>query len=153
MIDIRTILSETGLSNGLSETQLGKLASFPEEQSASKGTVIIREDSRTRDLYIICKGRVSIRMTLPSGIDKEEILLMLTEKQIFGEISLVDGSPRSATVRAEEDVVLLRFDYQKLIDFFEEDPRAGFHMMRNIAAILATRTRNTNLLWRNLMIW
>jgi len=153
MNNIITMLHETGLANGLNDTQLNTLSGFPEEQSASKGTIIIREDSRTRDLYIICKGRVSIRMTLPSGIEKEEILLMLNEKQIFGEISLVDGSPRSATVRAEEDVVLLRFDYQKLIDFFDEDPRAAYLIMRNIAAILAARTRNTNLLWRNLMIW
>lgn len=153
MEDIIPLLRQTGLANGLSDPQLSVLCALPLEQAFPKGSIIIREDSRTRDLYIIRSGRVSIRMTLPSGIEQEEILLMLNDGQIFGEISLVDGSPRSATVRAEDDVVVLCFDYQQLTNFFDADPRAGYQMMRNIASILASRTRNTNLLWRNLMIW
>ena len=104
MNDTTMLLKSTGLGAGLSEEQLATLSAVAEEQEITKGTIIIKEESRTRDLYIIRKGRVSVRMKLPSGVEQEEILLMLTEGQIFGEFSLVDGSPRSATIRAEEDV-------------------------------------------------
>jgi CRP-like cAMP-binding protein len=65
----------------------------------------------------------------------------------------VDGSPRSATVQTDEEVLAYRFDYDRLSKLLTDYPRIGYILMRNIAAIIANRVRNTNMLWRNSLIW
>jgi len=146
-------LEETGLTKGMTPDEVRALADLAEHLNYSRGAAIIQEDTKTRDLYVVCNGRVSIRLTLPSTEDKEEVIYSMREGQIFGEIALVDGSPRSATVRAEDDVEVLKFEFQKLSALLDERPRIGYLMMRNIASIIATRVRNTNMLWRNSLIW
>lgn len=147
------ILDIAGLSKDMSEEETRELAGIADAREFSRGTTIIREDSKSRDLYIICCGRVSIRLTLPSMESKEEIIYSMRDGQIFGELSLVDGSPRSATVKAEDDVTVICFDFDRLGVLLEKIPRIGYILMRNIAAIIATRVRNTNMLWRNSLIW
>ncbi len=152
-MDYKNLLKISGLSKDMTDEEVQALVSIAQEQHFARGAEIIREDSRSRDLFIICKGRVSIRLSLPTEVGKEEIIYSMRDGQIFGELSLVDGSPRSATVRADEEVVACMFEYQKLSALLEQNPRIGYLLMRNIAAIISTRVRNTNLLWRNSLIW
>ncbi len=142
-----------GLVRGMSEDEIQVLAAISEQKEFPKTAAIIQEDSKSRDLYVICCGRISVRLTLPAMVSKEEIVYTMRDGQIFGELALVDGSPRSATVRAEDDVTVLRFDFTKLSELLDNSPRIGYLLMRNIAAIIAARVRNTNMLWRNSLIW
>lgn len=146
-------LQLAGLVKGMSEDEIEALAKLAEEKEYPRGAIIIQEDSKSRDLYVICCGRISIRLTLPSMESKEEIVYTMRDGQIFGELALVDGSPRSATVRAEDDVTVIRFDFDGLSGLLDSSPRIGYFLMRNIAAIIAARVRNTNMLWRNSLIW
>ncbi|MBM3325407.1 MAG: cyclic nucleotide-binding domain-containing protein [Calditrichaeota bacterium] len=147
------LLKTAGLAKDMTGEEVAALASIAEEQRFARGAEIIREDSKSRDLFVICKGRVSIRLSLPTEVGKEEIIYTMRDGQIFGELSLVDGSPRSATVRAEEEVITCQFDFKKLSALLDEKPRIGYLLMRNIASIISARVRNTNMLWRNSLIW
>jgi len=130
------------------------LASVSSRHNYPQGSVILREDDSSRDLYLIRKGRVSIALNItPADEERKEIIFTLRQGELFGEMSLVDGSPRSASVNAEDNVVLYRLDYEDLIQYLENNPSIGFLFMRNVAGIIAGRTRSTNMLWRNLMIW
>ena len=84
---------------------------------------------------------------------KEEIVYTMHDGQIFGELSLVDGSPRSASVKAQNKVRTCRFDFDILNELLEKKPRIGYLLMKNIAVIISARIRNTNMLWRNSLIW
>lgn len=150
---IRGILSATNLTVGLNDNEITALISVAEFRIYKRGTPIILEDSKSRDLYVISEGRASVRISLPSDEEREEIVYTMREGQVFGELSLVDGSPRSATVRAEDDVSAFVFDFNKLNNLLENQPRIGYFLMRNIAAIISNRMRNTNMLWRNSIIW
>lgn len=147
------LLNKSELSKDMSEQESRALAELAELRSYDKGTDIVKENSKSRDLYIIKKGRVSIRLMLPTEEGRDEIVYQMRDNQIFGELSLVDGSPRSATVKAEEDVTVLRYDFNKLSGLLERFPRIGYLLMKNIAAIISARIRSTNLLWRNTLIW
>ncbi len=147
------LLEAAGLNKEMTPAESEALSGIAEERSYSKGRVILVEDSKSRDLFIICHGRVSIRLSLPTESGKEEVIYTMRDGQIFGELSLVDGSPRSATVKAEEDVVTCAYEYDKLMKLLDENPRIGFLLMRNIASIISQRVRNTNMLWRNSLIW
>lgn len=147
------LLETAGLINGMSPEEAATLASVAEERKYPKGSVILREDSKTRDLFVICSGRVSIRLSLPTESGREEVIYTMREGQIFGELSLVDGSPRSATVRAEEEVITCAYEYDTLNTLLDQQPRIGYLLMRNIASIISARVRNTNMLWRNSLVW
>ena len=155
--DISTIVKATlaaaGLTTDLTSEELDRLVAIATEQRYARGVAIIREDAKSRDLYIIKRGRVSVRLKLPSELGREEVIYQMRDGQIFGELALVDGSPRSATVQADEEVLAYRFDYNRLSKLLTDYPRIGYILMRNIAAIIANRVRNTNMLWRNSLIW
>jgi len=147
------LLSEAGLIREMTPEEAEVLANTGSECAYSRGTIILKEDSKTRDLFVICSGRVSIRLSLPTESGREEVIYTMRDGQIFGELALVDGSPRSATVRAEEDVLTCVYDYDLLNALLNEHPRIGYLLMRNIASIISARVRNTNMLWRNSLIW
>ncbi|MBM3328261.1 MAG: cyclic nucleotide-binding domain-containing protein [Calditrichaeota bacterium] len=147
------LLGAAGLTRDFNEEEISALASVAEERRFPKGSEVIREDSKSRDLFVISRGRVSIRLTLPTEIGKEEVIYTMRDGQIFGELSLVDGSPRSATVRTEDEVVCHQFEYVRLAQLLDDRPRIGYLLMRNLASIISQRVRNTNMLWRNSLIW
>ncbi|MDP8228629.1 MAG: cyclic nucleotide-binding domain-containing protein [Candidatus Electryoneaceae bacterium] len=149
----KELLKASGLTKDMLPEEIESIITLSEEQSFPKGTVILREVESSRDMYVIKSGRVSIRLSIPCAQENDEIILILRDGQIFGEMSLVDGSPRSASVMAEDEVIVYIMDYQKLSELLETTPRIGYIFMRNIASIIASRTRSTNMLWRNLMTW
>ncbi|MDP8240646.1 MAG: cyclic nucleotide-binding domain-containing protein [Candidatus Hatepunaea meridiana] len=149
----KNTLKSSGIAKDMTDDQVSAIAQIGTEQRYPKGVAIVREDAKSRDLYIIRDGRVSIRLKLPSEFGKEEVIFQMRDCQIFGELALVDGSPRSATAFADEEVTAYRFDYDRLSKLLEEQPRIGYILMRNIASIIANRVRNTNMLWRNTLIW
>lgn len=151
--ELLNALEASGIIRDLNPDELKALANLAEQLTFPKDATIIFEDDKSRDLYMICEGSVSIHISLPSDHGREEVLYTMREGQIFGELALVDGSRRSASVRAEEPVRVYIFEYDKLNALFEKFPRIGFVLMRNIAAIIAQRVRNTNMLWRNSLVW
>jgi CRP-like cAMP-binding protein len=68
-------------------------------QSFKAGDVIIRQGSYETSAYIIESGKVEISITVN---DKKTVFAIMGEKQIFGEMGLMDDRPRSATVTALE---------------------------------------------------
>ena len=147
------LLDSAGLIKEMTAAESEVLSSIAEERVYAKGQVILMEDSKSRDLFIVCHGRVSIRLSLPTESGREEVIYTMRDGQIFGELALVDGSPRSATVKAEEEVVACIYEYEKLMKILDEHPHIGYLLMRNIASIISQRVRNTNMLWRNSLIW
>ena len=149
---LETLLS-SHLTNDMVESEINALVEIAKERTYKSGKIIIHEDSKTRDLYIVHVGKATVKISLPSDIGHQEVIYAMRDGQIFGELSLVDGSPRSATVIAETEVITFRFDYDELMKLLEKQPRIGFHLMRNLAVIISARMRNTNMLWRNSIMW
>ncbi|MCF7810030.1 cyclic nucleotide-binding domain-containing protein [bacterium] len=151
--EVTKILKNSGLGRELADEEIAKIANLAVGKSFIKNSRILREDSKSRDLFMIADGRVSVRLKLPSEFGREEAIYQIREGQVFGELSLVDGSPRSATVYADDDVETFQFDHTELMQLLEDNPRIGFVLMRNLASIIAHRVRNTNMLWRNSLVW
>ena len=102
-------------------------ASFPEEplrllatmvtrRSATRSSIIIAAGDPTESLYIVISGRLKVMMSDSDG--KEVILAILGPGEFFGEMGLIDDSPRSASVVAIEPCELLaitRRDFKKCL--------------------------------------
>ena len=87
------------------EDQLRALATMVTRRSAPRGAAIMHAGDVTDSLYIIVSGRLKVMMGEPDG--KEVILSILGPGEFFGEMGLIDDSPRSATVIAIEPCELL----------------------------------------------
>ncbi|MEN9562884.1 MAG: hypothetical protein RIR73_1128 [Chloroflexota bacterium] len=95
---------------------LAELAELLQEIFVQPGDVIVREGETGDSLYIIVDGKVEV-------VDDNRILNQLESRAVFGELSMLDSSPRTATVRALEETSLLRLDqvsfYEIMSDYVE----------------------------------
>jgi CRP/FNR family cyclic AMP-dependent transcriptional regulator len=89
------------------------------------------------DFYVVQSGKVDI--SSPDETGKDVLLATLGAGHFFGEISLLDGGPRTATVRAHTDVTLLSLGREDFLRFLEQHPRAAVHML----TVLGQRQRET----------
>jgi CRP-like cAMP-binding protein len=139
------LLKKVDILNGLSESQLEKVAELCQEQTRNVDEVIFRENDKSSELYLIQDGLVEITLSVPEP-GTEKSIVTLGKGQIFGEIALVDEGPRSASARCMADGTKLwvakREDF---ISLCEKDTSIGFIVMRNIAADLSFRIRTINL--------
>jgi len=127
------------LFSGLGQDQVQAIARAGELQNAAKGAIVIREDeSQGRGLFVLLEGEAKVVLTGTDG--REAVLAFLTEGDFFGEMSLLDGDPRSATVRASTDTRLLVLKRDAFFDLLRAFPEIAISML----AELSTRLRNAN---------
>ena len=99
----------------------------------AKGDTIFREGERGDEFFVVVRGNVEIR----SG---DRRLETLRPKGIFGEMALIDKSPRSATVTAVTDVELVPVDERQFLFLVSQTPFFALKVMR----VLAGRLRVAN---------
>lgn len=101
---IKKSLKQMPVFRGLSEKHMDQIIdNFHILNVSKEGTVFYQSDEST-DLYIVLKGKV--RAVLLDEEGRELILTTFCEGEFFGEMSVLDGQPRSATIIAEEDSTL-----------------------------------------------
>ena len=149
---ITSILSLTEIFDTLSPTQLELIASICVFEEYAKDHILLRENEESDELYVIGGGGVEILMN-PGVVgdtkDLAKVAVTLTELrqgQVFGEISLVDQGLRSATVKVSRNgTQLLRIARKRLMLLCDTYPELGYRIMKNLAADLAFKIRNTDL--------
>ena len=96
-----------------------------------KNNLIIFEDDRGLNLFVLRKGRVKISRISEEG--GEVILAILGEGEFFGELSVIDGLSRSATVTALDDVELLVMKREEFIAALERYPQVSLFLLKELA--------------------
>jgi CRP-like cAMP-binding protein len=91
-----------------------------------QGARIMREGQAGSSMYIVLEGRVSVAIN-------KKIVEKMGVGGVFGEMALVDQSPRSASAVARTDCTLLSFNRDSLIGLVKSDPEIGMAMMRAAA--------------------
>ena len=102
-----------------------------------KGEEIIKEGMLSDCAYIIDSGKVEVSKILQNG--EKQIISLLNENDIFGEMGLIDGFPRSATVVALEDCTISIMTQAAFNSLAEHNPQA----LMPILKVLAKRLRAT----------
>ena len=104
-------------------------------QFFKKGEEIIKEGTLSDCAYIIESGSVQVSKILSNG--EEQVIGVLEENDIFGEMSLIDGLPRSATVLALEDCTISVMTPEVFNSLSKRNPEA----LMPILKVLASRLR------------
>ncbi|MFN8387834.1 MAG: cyclic nucleotide-binding domain-containing protein [Anaerolineales bacterium] len=140
-------------------TQLDLVASLCQEATYQKDDLIFKENSSSKELYVIAQGEVDIFLdpALVSASDssvENHVIATLRRGQSFGEVALVDEGLRSASACAtQSDTRLLIIPRDKLIMLCETYPQLGYRLMHNLAADLAMKIRNTDLRIREQLLY
>ena len=105
-----------------------------------KSEIIFEENSIGNEMYIVSSGRVKLYTQPKTG--RRTVLAILKPGEHFGEMALVDGSPRSATAVAHKDnTKLVVLDKAKFLYLVQQQPEFAFAMMET----LSKRIREANL--------
>jgi len=104
----------------------------------SKGGVLFSEGDDGQTLYVIVEGK--IKLGTRSGDGRENLLSILGPGEMFGELSLFDVGPRTATATAVTDTRLLALGHDKVIPWVTAHPEVSLQLL----ARLAQRLRRTN---------
>jgi CRP/FNR family cyclic AMP-dependent transcriptional regulator len=134
----REFLRSVPLFSRLGEASLDAILRLTRRKRFRKDEVIFHEKEVGDTLFVILHGRVKVAIFGDDG--KEVTLSVLAEGDSFGEMSLLDSEPRSATVMAEEDCELLSLQRDDFMRGLEQDPG----MSASLIQILATRLRKAN---------
>lgn len=87
----------------------------------SEGSLVLSEGDQGTSMYVIASGSVNV---YTAGRDGKQVLLArLGTGDFFGEVSVLSGKPRTATITATEPTTLLRLDREQLADVIREHPR------------------------------
>ncbi|MBP40067.1 MAG: cyclic nucleotide-binding protein [Chloroflexi bacterium] len=106
-----------------------------------KGSYVFKEGAHGGYMFFISKGEVEV---IKQFDNKKHTIAKLEEGRSVGKMSLIDGSPRSATVRATSElklIVLKHEDFKKLND---EEPAIANKILMGIATLLSLILRDTN---------
>lgn len=131
----RALLAAIPLFEGLDETELGKVSALARVKNYPARAVVVRQGDPAAALFAIVRGRLKVVATGPDGNDT--VLGIMGEREVFGEVALLDGGPRSATCSAVEACDLLEIDRTAFLELLRESPSISVKLLR----VLAQRLR------------
>jgi CRP/FNR family transcriptional regulator, cyclic AMP receptor protein len=132
-------LQSVPLFSALPEEQLSALATRVTVERFRRNAVILHYGSEEDGLRIILSGRAKV--LIPSKGRREVILSLLAAGDFFGEMTLLDGKPRSANVIAQEPCMVLSIGKAD----FMQCTSGNFELTMRIAGVLVTRLRAAQL--------
>ena len=124
-------LAKVPVFGALDEEARAELARYLKPARHKKEAVIVSREEPGTALFLLVAGKVKVVLYGPSG--REVILSMLKDGDFFGEMSLLDGQPRSASVVAIADSEVLILDRGDFVRFVENRPSVGLSMLAEMS--------------------
>jgi len=132
------VLRQAPLFSALDEDAAESLGSSMQRIQLRRGEVLFREGDSGDRLYVVTEGKVKLGRTSVDG--RENLLAILGPGQMFGELSLFDPGPRSATATAVTDCTLRSLSHDELSLWLDTRPDVA----RGLLNQLASRLRRAN---------
>lgn len=138
-MDIHAVLSQTKLFSHIPADAMADLASRAHIIEIKSGGTLFETGSASDGIYVVVTGR--LRVVLPNGSVVGEVV----RYEPIGEMGLLFGEPRSATIYAVRDSILLKFDRNELLKLAIAHPEALMEMTRVIITRLRQNQRSVAL--------
>lgn len=125
---------------GLSRRELMTLATFSKEKRFAGGAFLFQEGDKGTEMYVILEGKALISKFIPGG--GEEALAILERGDFFGEMSLIDGQPRSADAKAHGGpLTVLALDQATVREILAMDSHASLEFLQLLCRLIVNRLR------------
>lgn len=135
-------LLETPLFEDLNAGELGEVVRVMQIQRVRPEHAIFKEGDAGDAWYVIYEGEAEVEKRDPFSPKRK--VATLESHACFGEMAILDDSPRSASVIARTDVTLFRFPSVPFQDLLDEDNLAAFKLVHAMARTLCVRQRRLN---------
>ena len=135
----RAALRASPLFQAMQPEELDAILEFATERRVRRGQVVFQKGDTGSSMMAVLSGRVRISAVNAEG--KEITLNVINPGQVFGEIALLDGQPRSADAGAIEDTALLVIERRQFMPFLESNQNLTIRML----VVLCERLRSTSL--------
>ena len=144
-------LKTVRLFREFAEPELQALTGRLRERKLRKGHVLFREGDEGEEMFLVREGTVLVSKSVTGKV--EQVLARFGSGDFFGEMSLFDRAPRSATIQAETDSVLLALDRDNLNALIEVNPRAAAAYFHGLVQVFIERLRASGELVAEITRW
>ena len=140
----KLFLRRVPLLASLDDLQLDRLAAGSIRRNYPRGRTIVSEGEPSQSLYILLSGRAKVQRSDSEG--KEVILSVLGSGDWFGEMSMIDDAPRSASIITLESCDFMSIDKASFKAILEQSPMVCMAIMRQLVARLREADRKIETL-------
>jgi CRP-like cAMP-binding protein len=126
----------------LSHEEIREIIAASTSRTVSAGEPLFEQGDEADALYIVVNGELQVRANTPVG--EEVVLAVLGSGTIVGEMSLLDGGPRSAAVYAIADSTVYRLSREAFNELRDERRPAAYKVILQLASVLIERRRQTD---------
>ena len=134
-MDRKELLRSIPIFSSLSDRELDLLLTYTTTKRLKKRAFLCRRGDPGLQLFALMEGR--LRVVGEGGEGREVVFNFLDPGDVIGEISILDSQPRSASVEAVEESLLLSLHRRDLLPFLERNPKAAL----KLAGVLASHVR------------
>jgi CRP/FNR family cyclic AMP-dependent transcriptional regulator len=124
-----------------SDSDLAAVAERLRQRELRGRQILFREGDRGEEMFIVRRGTILISKAVTGKV--EQVLVRVEPSDFFGEMTLFDGSPRSATAQAETDVELLVLGRDSLQGLTETNPSAAAAFFYAMVKVFMERLRRS----------
>ena len=135
-------LTAVPIFDTLTRRQKTKLYSIIHIRHYNQGEMVFRQGDPGVGLYIVRDGQVEVYNEYSDMTRKK--IATLNKGDFFGDISLLNESPRSATIVASQNTILFGLFKPDLLNIMDSDPKLGMRFVYRLAQIVAERLRIVN---------
>ena len=144
-------LREVRLFKDISGAELTALGESMRDRSLKRGQVLCREGDPGEEMFVVRRGTFVISKPVTGRV--EQVLARIGPGEFFGEMSLFARAPRSATVQADTDAMLLVLDRESLTRMTEQSPRAAAAFFYAMVQVFIERLRASGDLVAEVTRW
>ena len=134
-------LRRVTMFQALDERDLDALTKVARQTTAERGEIIVNQGSKGESLYVVVSGQIRVYLSDETG--KEVILGLEGPGAIFGEISVLDGELRSASVAAMKRTELLKIEGQAFRQLLQTNARLAIAVITALAGMIRKLTDAT----------
>lgn len=146
-----TSLQSIAIFSELTEDEFPVVRSMMKQKEYRKGETLFHQNDEGTKLYIVDRGRIAIEVQLPDG--KKLEISEIQSGNFFGEMSIFENAPRSATCTTKESSILFSLHKSDFFQLMETHPRIAAKMMYRMLNITASRLKNTDNFLSDMVQW
>lgn len=139
MVSKLDILGNHPIFGRLPRTAIEHLSCYVRTRSVRRGVTIFAKGEAGTALMAVLSGSVRIGVTASSG--RETVFNVINEGEIFGEIALLDGQPRTADAIAMSDCELMVIERRDFVPFMHDNPEVALKLIEILCGRLRQTTR------------
>ena len=145
------ILKQIDILSSLTENECCQLYSVMRQLQIGKGEILFSEGDSGDEMYIVVDGCISITVNTSDG-DKVEVAV-IKGGEFFGEMSILENAPRSATCCAKDQSTLLTFSKEDFFNLIDNYPETAIKILYRMLNTTTSRLQDTGTFLSEMVTW